>query len=70
MEYSIVQAYTEKGLVELVNELIKEGWRPVGGVSSIYIAEYRGYEFYQALIKESLKITPLNKDQPVSEEDI
>jgi hypothetical protein len=46
MEYTIVwAAYTEE-LIPKVNELIKAGWKPLGGIC---IAE--GYR-WQAMIKE------------------
>ena len=33
-EYTVVSAFTIGLLIDKVNELIKEGWQPIGGISS------------------------------------
>jgi hypothetical protein len=46
MEYTIIDAHTYLGLVSKVNEAIKKGWKPQGGVSG-------GDWFYQAMVKQN-----------------
>ena len=56
MEYRIIEECSPEGMAEKVNEAIKEGWKPQGGVAIAY--SWRGdcayYKyFYQAMIKDS-----------------
>jgi len=44
MQYIIVKAYDSDVLAKEVNKLIKEGWRPIGGVGV-------GNSIYQAMVK-------------------
>lgn len=48
MEYTLVKTQTYKGLIEEVNKLIKQGWRPQGGV-----IEDQSGRCLQAMIKGS-----------------
>lgn len=55
MMYAIVDAKSASVLVELINQHIKEGWKPLGGVSVSISHDAHGmsYQVYaQALIKE------------------
>lgn len=36
-EYKIVQAWGYQPLMDLVNELIAEGWQPIGGVAVAHL---------------------------------
>jgi hypothetical protein len=50
MEYKIIDDESPAGLAKKVNEAIKEGWKPQGGVglSSVFL--------WQAMIRESQKL--------------
>jgi hypothetical protein len=51
MKYRIVYARNiEKTLEEQVNKLIKQGWRPQGGV--FVVGSPNGWHYWQAMIKE------------------
>lgn len=60
MEYEIAFSDSQVGLVEDVNDLIKDGWQPIGGVSVLHRQwenERKGYTeeeiiFYQAVLKK------------------
>lgn len=55
MQYKIIDAKSPVILVELVNQALRNGWKPQGGVSVTMSAD-QGYvrELYaQAMIKES-----------------
>ena len=54
MDYILVGWYYEDEFLEMVNEKIKEGYTPIGGVA---IKEHPGYAFYQAMIKEKTNET-------------
>ena len=47
MEYSVIKTNLLKSLIKKVNEAIKEGWRPLGGVCLDV-----GYGFAQAMTRE------------------
>jgi hypothetical protein len=47
MEYSVIKTNLLKSLIKKVNEVIKEGWRPLGGVCVDV-----GYGFAQAMTRE------------------
>jgi len=48
MEYSVIKTNLLKSLVKKVNEAIKEGWKPLGGVCLDV-----GYGFAQAMVRET-----------------
>jgi hypothetical protein len=51
MKYRIVYASSiEKVLEEQVNKLIKQGWRPQGGV--FVVGSPTGWHYWQAMIKD------------------
>lgn len=50
MEYEIVMAKEASELEEQVNEMIKEGWIPCGGVTISVV--YNVDRYYQAMIKK------------------
>lgn len=53
MEYTVVVEHHRNELVKKVTELIKQGWKPLGGVAVSTVAPMLGdYIFCQALIKE------------------
>jgi len=47
MEYSVIKTNLLKSLIKKVNEAIKEGWKPQGGVCLDV-----GYGFAQAMTRE------------------
>jgi hypothetical protein len=50
MEYIIVKAGTTETLIEKVNELIGQGWKPLGGIAISGGATFTGV--YQAMVRE------------------
>ncbi len=53
MEYTVVVEHDRDELVKKVADLIKQGWKPLGGVSVSTVAPVlRIHIFCQALIKE------------------
>ncbi len=53
MEYTVVAEYSRDELVKKVADLIKQGWKPLGGIAVSTIAPIlRIYIFCQAMIKE------------------
>jgi hypothetical protein len=53
MEYTVVVEHDRDELVKKVVELIKKGWKPLGGIAVSTVAPMLGnYIFCQALIKE------------------
>ena len=54
MEYEIVENINLVRMVEDVNNMVDEGWEPIGGVA-VSTCEYRGYEektYLQAIIRK------------------
>jgi hypothetical protein len=41
MEYDVIRADSDTGLVRIVNELIKDGWEPLGGIAVDYEYVYQ-----------------------------
>jgi hypothetical protein len=53
MEYTVVQEHDREELISKVSELIKQGWKPLGGISVSTVAPMlRIYIYCQAMIKE------------------
>ena len=53
MEYAVVAEHGRDELVKKVADLIKQGWKPLGGIAVSTVAPIlRIYIFCQALIKE------------------
>ena len=53
MEYTVVEEHTCEELIRKVAELIKQGWKPLGGIAVSTVAPMLGkHIFCQALIKE------------------
>jgi len=53
MEYTVVVEFNRDELVKKVADLIKQGWKPLGGIAVSTVAPIVGnYLFCQALIKE------------------
>jgi hypothetical protein len=53
MEYTVVAEYNRDELIKNVADLIKEGWKPLGGIAVSTVAPIVGiYIFCQALIRE------------------
>ena len=53
MEYTVVAEHNCDELVKKVADLIKQGWKPIGGIAVSVVAPIIGnYIFCQALIKE------------------
>ena len=54
MDYTVVVEHKRDEFVKQVADLIKQGWKPVGGVAVSTVAPVLGdYIFCQALIKEN-----------------
>ena len=53
MEYTVVKEQNREELIRKVTELIKQGWKPLGGISVSTVAPIAGiYILCQAMIKE------------------
>lgn len=53
MEYTVILEHKREELIRKVTELIKQGWKPLGGIAVSTVAPVLGYHiFCQALIKE------------------
>ena len=52
MEYKIVEAAYQEGLIKLVNENIKLGWKPQGGISVVRNLSGSTFNYCQAMIKD------------------
>ena len=53
MDYTVVQEHNHEELIRKVAELIKQGWKPLGGIAVSTVAPMLGiYIFCQAMIKE------------------
>lgn len=49
MKYNIIQSDDVTELIQLVNNAIKEGWTPIGGMSCRYVGGNVTY-YYQSMI--------------------
>ena len=55
MKYKIIDAISGRQLITYVNKLIKEGWKPIGGVS--ITCEHHGAMVYaQAMVTEDMSL--------------
>lgn len=53
MEYTLVTEHNREALIRKVAELIRQGWKPLGGIAVSTVAPVLGnYIFCQAMIKE------------------
>ena len=53
MYYRVVEAKDTEGLETEVNEMIREGWTPLGGVSVVNSqANTYAWWFYQAMVRD------------------
>jgi len=53
MEYTVVKEHNHEELIRKVIELIKQGWKPLGGISVSTVAPLLEINlFCQAMIKE------------------
>jgi hypothetical protein len=53
MEYTVVKEHNLEELIRKVAELIKQGWKPLGGITVSTVAPVLGnYIFCQAMTKE------------------
>ncbi len=53
MEYTVVEEHNRDDLIKKVADLIKQGWKPLGGIAVSTVAPVLGVNiFCQALIKE------------------
>jgi hypothetical protein len=53
MEYTVVEEHNRDELIKKVADLIKQGWKPLGGVAVSTVAPVMGIHiFCQALIRE------------------
>lgn len=51
MRYQVVKDNSYITIEEEVNRLIKLGWKPQGGISSVYLPK-SGFCLFQAMVKE------------------
>ncbi|WP_426474867.1 DUF1737 domain-containing protein [Chryseobacterium balustinum] len=49
-EYKVIEARSMQDLTDKVNEAIKNGWRPQGGITEV---GHSNYLFYQAMVYEA-----------------
>ena len=54
MRYEVVHKYHLIDLENVVNQSIKEGWKPIGGIA-MCSSTSDGFAFSQAIIKEEEK---------------
>lgn len=53
MKYCVVEARDIERLVEKVDLLLSEGWKPQGGINAVILAPIMNIKFYQqAMVKE------------------
>jgi hypothetical protein len=53
MEYTVVKDHNREEIIRKVAELIKQGWKPLGGIAVSTVAPVLdNYIFCQAMIKE------------------
>jgi hypothetical protein len=53
MEYTLVTEHNREECIRKVAELIRQGWKPLGGIAVSTVAPVLGnYIFCQAMIKE------------------
>jgi len=53
MEYTVVEGHNREELIRKVVELIKQGWKPLGGIAVSTVFPIIGnYIFCQAMLKE------------------
>ena len=53
MEYTVVKEHNREELIKKVSELIKQGWKPLGGIAVSTVAPIlENYIFCQAMVKE------------------
>lgn len=65
MEYKIVYSSSPSGLSEKVNNLIKEGWKPVGGHSVVEHHRqnrFRGTELVDTTIESEYSQTMIKEE--------
>ena len=54
-EYTVIQAWVVEKLVEQVNEHIKQGWQPCGGIAVAYDAtDIGGQSVSQAIFCQAM----------------
>jgi len=49
MKYTVVGTRDQSKFEERVNDLIKEGWKPQGGI--FIVVDNNGWIYYQAMVK-------------------
>jgi hypothetical protein len=53
MEYTVVEEHNREAIIKKVAEMIKQGWKPLGGIAVSTVAPIVGnYIFCQAMVKE------------------
>ena len=53
MEYTVVKEHNHEELISKVAELIKQGWKPLGGIAVATVAPILdNYIYCQAMIRE------------------
>ena len=64
MKYTVINAFRLTNLIEDVNDLIKEGWEPLGGISGTVNSKtedlYR-HQYCQAMINNKRRKKPYHK---------
>lgn len=51
MEYTVINYDSIESLIKVVNEYIKDGWKPLGGICLTPNSQYAGPQYAQAMIK-------------------
>jgi hypothetical protein len=52
MHYRVVEARDTEGLEADVNEMIRDGWTPLGGVCVVSSNDTYAWWFYQAMVRD------------------
>jgi hypothetical protein len=53
--YGVLSSIDKSALIETVNILCKEGYRPLGGVAVLYDPRLPAIHYYQAIVKPPAK---------------
>ena len=67
MEYTVVRERSMKTLITRVNQLIKEGWKPQGGIS--WVNDIRSYHMQAMIMLEDKPMRELGRREPLKEKE-
>jgi hypothetical protein len=50
IRYEVVYGNSEQAFVQQVNDMIKQGWQPIGGIATTYIEKTQQAVSHQAMV--------------------